>query len=629
MPILFKNGNQSPFVHDTDLALWLQNGWKRGPSETINATMPQVGISTPEDFGDSDATDLDTPRLQAAFNRSASTGDIVQLNGSYTLSSRIELTQGNTYRVSGSGSITGTGGTIFNITGASLSIHGSLELLNSDETIKIRRADAATDMVLELVGVSITGATFCAINDNISQPVGTKFSRFILDRCIFSGNNLDVQIFEADLENVAITNCLFENGGSESLNFQGGTNQGTHYIFSNCIFRNYTNTRPNPDADGHFIRCYGQKAVIADCHFSSLTVSGGTTGSDTEALRPNCDDLTVTGCTFTDAGMAEAVLTLKGCRNAIVQGNRFVCTDAYNSISDNPRTVGVLASVNSKIIGNVFENFSGAAIDTEDTVIQLGTIEIKNNTFVDCQCDQYSSNQIIRLTADQTTFVIEGNVVKTSEPTNKFPVRIFRFGTDSTYYIRNNRFYGTDDSPFDNVGGLTEIYSENNIYENFTQFLSNINSVQTFVSKNDVWILDRSSSYPNWISSNDSKPQQLHIEGLTLKWSAPGYSGNRLLGFKNIGAGSALGEIESNLRFIDGAGTTIAHHHQRFQWASDGATMSFTTPALDEFDSAGVIAATTQATNVISNFIAIQKPSELDSLTKVEGTVSVYSQRVD
>lgn len=598
----------------------------------VNVDGLRIKRSRPEiegsNFGSANATSL-----QASIDRAIALGTPLFLGSNdYVIDTTLQIPQDtNLTIVSFGASIDASSGVCFNITGGSLKILGDLTILNSSVAFRWATATDNTEMTFEIEGVKILNSTIYAFQANSSQGTSVKFTEFILRRVVCDGNSLDLIIQNIDLENVNVSGSVFINGGSESLNFQGGSNEGTTYLFQNNIWKNYTNSRPNPDADGHFIRCYGKKALIIGNEFSGLYTGPSTTGTDTEGLRPRCDEVVISGNLFEDAGQQEAFVALKGCNEVTVSNNRFRCTDSYNTAAttDGVYTIAILLGDNKCTIkDNTFENFIGSILDTEGDIDDIATVTIDNNEIIGCQTIGYSSSQLFRLIGSNTTYVVSNNRVAIGNSL-ALPGRIARLGGQgSKYYFNNNFWAGTLDNPYDNADPEDEVYSHGNVYYNFPRLLSGIDECALFDSRNDTFeITGATNTYNNWLSPN-VRNLRLNIENLLIKYDAPTYNANRILGLQYEGGVDSIGDWSINAVYKESGGAGIAQHRLDLDWSSDGSTMTIVATNENTFYTVGTPAATAGTVNVTSNILAIRKPTEF-SAASFEASVSLHAIRLN
>lgn len=444
------------------------------------------GFINIKDFGaKGDGVNYDNYVFQDIFNKFQHANIFIP-EGTYLIYRTVDIPFGGSYYIAGNGTLIGDSTSrIFSYNhGASIKISG-LKFNYGRSIMYFRGIPNPIHLTFEIENSEISNFSSISISTYGTNPEGTTFDYFKINNCYFHDNHYDVTIIGIDLLDTTVTNSTFQNGKNESLNFQGGPNRGKKYIFSNNIFDNYLNTLPPGDADAHFIRSYGEEAIVSNNIFKNLRVQEGTTGDDTEALRLGCNRVVINGNYFLNAGMAEAVVSVKTSQNNVIENNIFRNTDDYNqeAIDRGYYTVGILAGYNSVIHNNTFINFNGAVIDTQDGVSNLGTIKITDNLIQDCLCNRYSSSQIFRLTAPNTKFELINNIVKTNEITDILPYNLFRTTSSSEYILLNNDFSFTNYTCIESG----TIYSKNNIYRGFSRFLQS-NSISDFTSINDTLI---------------------------------------------------------------------------------------------------------------------------------------------
>ena len=574
-----------------------------------------------KDFGAvGDGVVDDTAAIQAALDVvGASATNLYFPSGVYKTTAVLSLTNGNNYWLSGDNSkIITTDSNLFYNYGASMYLRGMI-FEGPTNGINYLNATAQCDIVFEADGCQWLDFGSLAIRSATAQTYANTFTRFTLSNCLFDGNRNDIWLSRYDLFDVIVEGNRFLNGGPESCNFQGSTtNQGTRYIFNGNIFYNYLNDLGPSDADGHFIRCYGERAIISNNIFDTINVAVGTAGGDTEALRPACDKVVISGNLFRNAGMAEGVAALKGCLETLVVGNYFMSTDDYNAqaIARGFYTLAILAFNNCKIVGNTFENFNGAVVDTQDGVPNLGVVAIEDNLLIDCQCDQYSSSQLFRLSAEDTKYVIRGNVVKTNGATNKYPVNIFRAGAAKEYIVENNYFRCTN-YIFENIG-LSNVSCSNNIYEECERIISG-GTFSKFISLGDTFVHSTGPAFQNIWGSGGISTKNFLVDRMTIDFGNP--PNERFIGLQPTP--DCVSSFEFDFQFLDGGGLASAvQTGSGFLRVSSGTRTIDALPQ-DDFYTIGTPVLTKLSPAVVSNIVVFRRPTNSVSGTSVQGTLSV------
>lgn len=587
-------------------------------SQTVETKLRQT-VSV-KDFGAvGDGVTDDTAAIQAALNAAGTSAVSLYFPSAvYNTTGTLSLSNGNNYWLSGDNAkILTTASSLFSNYGASMYLRGMI-FEGPTNGINYLNATAQCDIVFEADGCQWLNFGSLAIRGNAAQTYANTFTRFTLNGCLFDGNRNDILLSQYALFDVIVEGNRFLNGGPESCNFQGGTSQGTRYIFNGNIFYNYLNDLGPVDADGHFIRCYGERAIISNNIFDTINVAVGTAGGDTEALRPACDKVVISGNLFRNAGMAEGVAALKGCLDTIVVGNYFMSTDDYNTqaIARGFYTLAVLANTNCKIVGNTFENFNGAVVDTQDGVPNLGTITIEDNLLIDCQCDQYSSSQLFRLTAENTTYVIRGNIVKTNGATNKYPVNIFRTGIAKDYLIENNYFRCTG-YIFENIG-LSNVLCSGNTYEECGRIIGS-GQFSKFISLGDTFVHSTGPSFANIWGAGGIGTKNFLVDQMTIDFGNP--PDGRFIGLQPTP--DCVGSFEFDFQFLDGGGLASAvQTGSGFLRVSSGTRTIDALPQ-DDFYTIGTPVLTKLSPAVVSNIVVFRRPTGSVSGTSVQGTISV------
>lgn len=561
----------------------------------------------------------DTLAIQNALNDvGASNANLYFPSGVYKTTAALTLSNGDNYWLSGDNAkILTTASSLFFNYGASMYLRGMI-FEGPTNGINYLNATAQCDIVFEADGCQWLDFGSLAIRGNAAQTYANTFTRFTLSRCLFDGNRNDILLSQYGLFDVIVEGNRFLNGGPESCNFQGGTSQGTRYIFNGNIFYNYLNDLGPSDADGHFIRCYGERAIISNNIFDTINVAVGTAGGDTEALRPACDKVVISGNLFRNAGMAEGVAALKGCRETLVVGNYFLSTDDYNTqaIARGFYTIAILADYNCKIVGNTFENFNGAIVDTQDGNPNLGTITIEDNLLIDCLCNQYSSSQLFRLTAENTKYVIRGNIVKTNGATNKYPVNIFRTGPAKEYIVENNYFRCTN-YIFENVAA-SEVVCSGNTYEECGRIIAAA-AFSKFVSLGDTFIHSTGPTFQNIWGSGGIATKNFLVDRMVIDFGNP--SDSRFIGLQPTP--DCVGSFEFDFQFLDGGGLASAVQTGSGFLRVSGGTRTIDALPQDDFYTIGSPTLTKLSPAVVSNIVVFRRPTGSVSGTSVQGTISV------
>lgn len=572
-----------------------------------------------------DGVTNDAAPLQSALNYIAQTGQTLDfLDRNYLTNQALTLQNGQFYKLHGSkATVTTTAAALFVNQGASFHASG-IKFTGPTGFIDYSNAPSQVEVEFEISGCGVTGFGGTAVRCVGSQTHLNKFTKFVINKCTFDGNRYDLFINAYALENVFVQKNLFINGGPESLNFQGNVDRGTRYLFDGNIFFNYLNNLGGSDADGHFIRCYGLRAVISNNIFDTLNVAVGTLGGDTEALRPLCNEVIISNNLFRNAGMAEAVVALKGCRDSLVIGNQFRCTDEYNaeSIARGFYTVAVLTDANTKIIGNVFDNFNGAVVDTQDGDTDAGTITIENNILIDCLCTNYSGSQVFRLTSINTRFVVRGNVIKSREAVDKFPKNIFRLVGGTREYIIENNVFRCTNNIYDNAANAI-VYAKGNNYEQCQRIIG-VGTLLKFFSINDTFIHDAGPSFTNMFGSNSVGVRDFLVQDMTIDWGAP--ADQRYLGIQPIQ--DCVGLAAGDFQFRDSAGTAVATHKFQVYFRRSSGTTTIDSTFENNFQAIGTPTLTVLAPFISSNFLAFRRPNGATAGTSVQGTFSLKAKGV-
>lgn len=573
-----------------------------------------------KDFGAvGDGVTDDAAAIQAALDVvGASATNLYFPSGVYKTTATLLLSNGDDYWLSGDNAkILTTASSLFSNYGASMHLRRMI-FEGPTNGINYLNATAPCNIVFEADGCQWLDFGSLAIRGDAAQTYTNTFTRFTLRNCLLDGNMNDILLSKYGLFDVIVEGNRFLNGGPESCNFQGGTSQGTRYIFNGNIFYNYLNDLGPSDADGHFIRCYGERAIISNNIFDTINVAVGTAGGDTEALRPACDKVVISGNLFRNAGMAEGVAALKGCLETLIVGNYFMSTDDYNTqaIARGFYTIAVLANSNCKIVGNTFENFNGAVVDTQDGTPNLGTITIEDNLLIDCLCNQYSSSQLFRLTAENTKYIIRGNVVKTNGATDKYPVNIFRTGQAKKYIVENNYFRCTK-YIFENVGA-SDVSCSGNTYEECARIIS-AGAFSKFISLGDTFVHSTEPEFPNIWGSGGISTKNFLVDRMTINFGNT--ANKRFIGIHpNF---DCVGSFEFDFQFLDGGGLASAVHAGSGFLRANAGTLTIDALALDNFYTIGSPTLTKASPAIVSNIVVFMRPNSAVNGTSVQGTISV------
>ena len=351
--------------------------------------------------------------------------------------------------------------------------------------------------------IEIVNCTF----DGNSKSISNNFSKYTTSDLYFdisinnskfiNGKWYDVYLYDCSITKCSITNCVFENGTNEALLMNPIKATSGNYIINNNIFRNYTNTLTGDDNDSHFIRCTGKKAIINNNIFDGLYVLDGLGVVDTEALRPVCDELTISNNIFKNAGFKEGFLALKECYYCKIMNNRFECTDEYKNRGT---SIAILCGHGvTEIINNTFMNFNGNIVDTQDTsTLPTDTIKIINNTIIDC------TDTVFRITANEINeVIIKGNTVTTSKGNeDKLPYRfLFSKAGNKKILLITDNIIKADTYGFD-IGKCEYTLIKNNHISFGTKLFSTLNV--DYIEMSDNFIGDVTDlSFNSWFGSGN------------------------------------------------------------------------------------------------------------------------------
>lgn len=568
-----------------------------------------------------DSVSNDSTAVQKAVDYCSESGDAILFSKSKKyLASGIQFSNGNSYLIIGEESVIDAGGAdCFLVDGATLNIN-SLIIEGADDAILYTSASVSSSIEL-IARNSVIRNSSRAIEADRAQPAGLTFSSITIDGCEFTGNYIDVVFSTAVIEKAIVSGSRFSDGGPRALVLSSTSSDSGDHLITGNIFNNYSNDLGGTDADGQFMRVNGKRVVIDGNIFDGLYIIPPTTGSDTEGIRSSASEIIVSNNVFKDAGMAEAVVALKSGRNAIVTGNIFECSDEYNTLAVDSgwNTRAILAKTNSKISNNTFINFGGTCVDTPDSGPSLGTVEISDNLFVDCECGNYSGNTLLRLGSVGTKYIITGNVVKTNEASEKYPQNIFRT-SGADYYLENNDFYATT-YIFTNLGPNARIFSNGNTYRNASRLLSS-QSLAAFHSRNDRYVRTNQPHYSQWLGASGSC-RDLQIDNLYISWI-----NNSLARFIGVAPSpDAVGFMRGEFTFRDSGGAAVAIHHIEVFIKRLSGTTTVEETVVDKFHTLGSPTLTKADPSITSGAVAFDHPSG-GSSPAVEGVFSLQLRAV-
>ena len=412
--------------------------------------------------------------------------------------------KGNTFKISNTiiaGDLRLKNGTIVGDTSKKLfDVSGNIVLDNI--TIKnSKNAIYLNNSEIKNRTITINNCIFDNNNNSIvnsSEMTSDEYFEINISNSKFiNGKNFDINFRNCSVFKCNVSNSVFENGTNEALLFNPNKDTSGNYIICNNIFRNYINILEGSDNDAHFIRCTGKKAIINNNIFDGLYVLDGLEVVDTEALRPVCDELTISNNIFKNAGFKEGFLALKECYYCKIMNNRFECTDEYKNRGT---SIAILCGHGvTEIINNTFMNFNGNIVDTQDTsTLPTDTIKIINNTIIDC------TDTVFRITANEINeVIIKGNTVTTSKGNeDKLPYRfLFSKAGNKKILLITDNIIKADTYGFD-IGKCEYTLIKNNHISFGTKLFSSLNV--DYIEMSDNFIGDVTDlSFNSWFGSGN------------------------------------------------------------------------------------------------------------------------------
>lgn len=551
----------------------------------------------------------DQPALAKSFTLGS-----VQLrdNSTYNLTSNITFAN-DLFLIGGQNSkiVTSAGDGFLN-EGFSLDVRSvEFEANGADKRLlRYQNVLANDEFSLRFEDCKFSGYEVAVYTNQATYDASATITELRLIGCSFSGGeNADILIDAGNVTQTHIQKCRFTDGGNEAINITG---QGTYYNISNNFFDNYLNTGAGGDADAHFIRVIGKHGVVSNNVFSNLNVDVGVSAVDTEALRCEVDDFHVIGNTFYNAGMAEAVVALKNCKNTVISGNIFRNDDAYNSqaVARGAYTIAILVGGDLQVTDNTFENFNGAILDTSQG--QIGdddvTINFQNNKIIDSQCDQYSGSQLFRITQINADFFCMSNKVVTGV-LNKKPVNIFHFSSAENCHVKDNYFIGTG-YVFNNTEN-GKVFFERNHVEGFSRLLD-APDLLVFRGSNNYWYCDVQPNYAQLFGAGTITSSIFDVQNLTIRIAS---ASARYVGFRPDA--NTIGEYSFVTKFKS---TQTAIHTARGYFGSD-ATGTVTLGFLYYDDLVASATTTKTSPSVNSNLVVFRTPD--NAAFETETTVNI------
>ncbi|MGF1477457.1 MAG: glycosyl hydrolase family 28-related protein [Geminicoccaceae bacterium] len=220
-----------------------------------------------------------------------------------------------------------------------------------------------------------------------SGNIGGGLSLLHVEGCLFDGYHRAIQLLSGEVSQAIVTQCRFLSGGADAFfvgsNEEIGRVDKRNFLITGNIFESATSS----DDEGHYIRCYGSYALIANNVFANLN-STAVRPNDVEAVYPKCRYTVISGNIFLNAGVGRGFISLKGAsEHTVISQNEFRATqDHLDRYPDQDVTAIFIDSpTNVSIQGNQFHGFRDHAVQTGSR--NKRQLKVQNNSFYDCPCD--------------------------------------------------------------------------------------------------------------------------------------------------------------------------------------------------------------------------------------------------
>ena len=393
-----------------------------------------------------DSTDNSVVMATAFAAVSAANGELVFNGGIFRARSIAKTTLTGSLKISGVGA-----SSVLDFTG----ITTAIEIANYDLTLSNIKVLGGTSVVRSH-STSTAGGNRLLFDNVHTQDV--KRLLFVMDETVadlaevkvigghYEGSSypFHYEFSAPSVDNTKVIGATFKDITAEILLFNNRTNSlGSYEIIGNKFENLINNDDGGSDPDVHHIRCAGKKAVISGNVFDGMTLNnpGTATLSDSEPIRPHCDQLIVTNNVFVDCFFDEGAVVLKSVEDAKVEGNIFEITPAFRALYSGHSHGGVVTQGNNtNILGNTFKGMNGTLCDITGGTSVATVTRFGSNTILDCDC--------ARIVDFNSSFgsvdVFDNRVVGSVLPVDCFDAE---FGGDanSVIDIRNNILSYTGD----------------------------------------------------------------------------------------------------------------------------------------------------------------------------------------
>lgn len=222
-----------------------------------------------------------------------------------------------------------------------------------------------------------------------APKVGGGLESLHVESCLFDGYSRAIQIQSGEVRRAVVAHNRFLNGGADS--FFVGTNNEINLVTKRdfVILGNIFDGATSLEEEAHYIRCYGEYAVISNNIFANLN-SEDPRSNDVEAIYPKCQHTLIANNIFFNAGVARGFISLKGnSSHSIISGNEFHVDreyiDRYPAIDVVP--IFVDSPTDVVISNNQFRGFDKDIIQTGSQNVR--DLKIHGNSIYDCPCKTF------------------------------------------------------------------------------------------------------------------------------------------------------------------------------------------------------------------------------------------------
>ncbi len=354
----------------------------------------------------------------------------------------------------------------------------NLKIVNGRRLIRTHSTTTSTGVKLKLENVTIDGTNVVFQHYDEATAALKEVS---LIGCHSDGaqNFLLYESSAQSVDNTKVLGCTFLNDIQEVLVCTNRTNSVGSYQIANNFFYNLNNSVEGAsDNDCHFIRCAGEKATITGNVFHTMSLASAlVVTDDSEAIRPQCDQVVISGNAFIDCWFEEGAIAAKTSSDVTIKNNLFHISDAYRATHSSRTHNGIETAGNtSSISGNVFRGINGTVLDVSGATV-ANRSNFSNNWIVDC-----AAGRLFDFNSSFGDWVLSNNVV---------------MGSSVPDYIIDTEFGGDSSSVVELIGNKFEFDTS------FSVGVVNRNGITLRILDNDIYSKTDSNALLTINSSTD------------------------------------------------------------------------------------------------------------------------------